>query len=307
MGRPPDIGELHSGSAEKRGDLNMIMESDFFSALENQWCPGCGNFGILRAVKSALVELQIAPHQLLMVSGIGQAGKFPHYLKCNLLNGLHGRALPAAAAVKLVNPELTVIAVGGDGDGYGEGGNHFMHSLVRNTDITYLVHDNRVYALTKGQASPTSDPGFVTKTTPQGTGEALNPLAIAIAANCSFVARGFAGDPEHLSQIIVQAIQHKGFALVDILQPCVSYNHVNTYEFYQKRVYKLGGEVGYNPAERVAAFQKSLEWGDRIPTGVLYRVDRPLPQEHLPAFQGEPLVKRAIDPLQIEKLLDEFI
>lgn len=284
----------------------MLAESDFFSAVENQWCPGCGNFGILRAVKKALVNLQIEPHNLLMVSGIGQAGKFPHYLKCNLLNELHGRALPAATAAKLVNPDLTVIAVGGDGDGYGEGGNHFVHAMIRNTDFTYLVHDNRVYALTKGQASPTSDPGFVTKTTPQGTGESLNPLAIAIAANCSFVARGFAGDIEHLTNLIGQAIRHKGFSLVDILQPCVSYNHVNTYEFYQKRVYKLEAAEQYNPTDRMAAFQKSLEWGDKIPIGVFYRIERALPQEHFPAFQGEPLVRRNLDPLLIEKLLDDF-
>ncbi len=266
----------------------MITESSFISTVENQWCPGCGNFGVLRAVKKALVDLQIEPHQLMMVSGIGQAGKFPHYLKCNLLNELHGRAIPAATAIKLVNSELTVIAVGGDGDGYGEGGNHFMH------------------ALTKGQTSPTSDSGFVTKTTPQGSGASLNPLAMAIAANGSFVARGFAGDIEHLSKIIRQAIEHKGFALVDILQPCVSFNHVNSYEFYQKRVYRIEDEKDYNPADRVAAFRKSLEWGDRIPIGVLYKNERPLAQEHLPAFQGEPLVKRLLDPRQIEKLLDEF-
>jgi 2-oxoglutarate ferredoxin oxidoreductase subunit beta len=283
----------------------MLTEADFFSSQEIQWCPGCGNFGILRAFKKTLVDLQLPPQKLLLVSGIGQAGKFPHYLKCNLLNELHGRAVPAAIAAKLVNPELTVIAVGGDGDGYGEGGNHFMHAMLRNTDMTYLVHDNRVYALTKGQASPTSDPGFVTKTTPRGSGEALNPLAIAIAANCSFVARGYAGDIDHLSGIIGQAIQHKGFALVDILQPCVSYNHVNTYEFYQKRVYKLEAE-GYNPADRAAAFQKCLEWGDRIPVGVFYRFERALPQEHLPAFQGQPIVKRPLDPQQIAPLLDEF-
>jgi 2-oxoglutarate/2-oxoacid ferredoxin oxidoreductase subunit beta len=284
----------------------VISEVDFLSEVENQWCPGCGNFGILKAVKKALVDLQIAPHQLLLVSGIGQAGKFPHYLKCNLLNGLHGRALPAAAAAKLVNPELNVIAVGGDGDGYGEGGNHFMHSMLRNVDMTYLVHDNRVYALTKGQASPTSDEGFVTKTTPLGSGEPFNPLAVAVALNCSFVARGFAGDIPHLADLIAQAIKHPGFALVDILQPCVSFNHFNTYEFYQKRVYKLE-ESGHDPADRIAAFQKALEWGERIPIGVFYRHVRALVQDHLPAFKGQPLVQRPLDPYQISPLLDEFV
>ena len=285
----------------------LFTEQDYLSAVENQWCHGCGNFGILRALKRSLVELQIAPYQLLMVSGIGQAGKFPHYLKCNLFNGLHGRAVPAATGAKLVNPELTVITVGGDGDGYGEGGNHFMHGLLRNTDMTYLVPDNRVYALTKGQASPTSDNGFVTKTTPGGSGESLNPLAIAIAANASFVARGYAGDTEHLSTIISAAIQHKGFALVDILQPCVSFNHVDTWEFYQKRVYNLDAEKDYNSADRVNAFQRSLEWGDRIPTGIFHQIQRPLPQEHLPVLQGEPLIKRPLDPHKIAPLLEELL
>ena len=211
-----------------------LTVQDYFSPVEIAWCPGCGNFGILRAVKRALVELKLEPHQVLFVSGIGQAGKFPHYLKCNMLNELHGRALPAAVAAKIVNPELTVIAVGGDGDGYGEGGNHFINAMVRNVHITYLVHNNQVYGLTKGQASPTSGRGFVTKTTPTGAWEPLNPLALAIATNASFVARSYSADTEHLSKMIKMAIQHKGFALIDILQPCVTYNHVNTYQFYQK-------------------------------------------------------------------------
>jgi 2-oxoglutarate ferredoxin oxidoreductase subunit beta len=286
----------------------MLQESDFLSNVENQWCPGCGNFGILKAVKKALVELQIRPEQLMLVSGIGQAGKFPHYLKCNVLNELHGRTLPAAAAARLVNPELTVIAVGGDGDGYGEGGNHFLHAMSRNIDFTYLVHDNRVYALTKGQASPTSDAGFVTKTTPGGSGQPLNPLAVAIAADCSFVARGFAGDITHLSSLLVQAITHKGFAYVDILQPCVSFNHINTYEFYQKRVYKLEDDKDYNPADRQAAFLKSLEWSERIPIGVLYKNPRELFQSHYPVLQGAPLVRRPDSPaVRIAPLLQEYL
>src|SRR4030043_52442 len=171
----------------------MVKISDY-AGKSSAWCPGCGNFPILTAVKRALVELDIEPYRVLMVSGIGQAGKLPHYLSCNVLNVLHGRSLPAAAGAKIANPELVVIAVGGDGDGYGEGGNHFLHSLRRNHDITYLVHNNQVYGLTKGQASPTSDLGFVTKTTPQGAYNPINPLTIAIAAEASFIARGFAGD-----------------------------------------------------------------------------------------------------------------
>jgi 2-oxoglutarate ferredoxin oxidoreductase subunit beta len=223
-----------------------------------------------------------------------------------MLNELHGRALPAAAAAKIVNPELTVIAEGGDGDAYGEGGNHFMHAMVRNVDFTYLVHDNQVYALTKGQASPTSDSGFVTKTTPGGAHEPLNPLAVAIAANASFVARGYAGDIPHLSKIIAAAIQHKGFSLVDILQPCVSFNHTNTYQFFQKRVYKLEDEAGYNSSNRLKAFEKALEWGDRIPTGILYQVERPVFEDSLWQTDGIPLVKRKLDPQTAAHLMTEF-
>ena len=283
-----------------------ITVQDYFSPVENQWCPGCGNFGILLAVKRALVELKLEPHQVLFVSGIGQAGKFPHYLKCNLLNELHGRTLPAAAAAKIVNPELTVIAEGGDGDGYGEGGNHFLGAMIRNVNITYLVHNNQVYGLTKGQASPTSDRGFVTKTTPSGAGEPLNPLALAIAANASFVARSYSADTVHLSKMIGLAIQHKGFALVDIFQPCVTFNHVNTYQFYQTHLYKLDDDKSYDPGDRVAAFKKALEWGEKIPIGLFYKVDRPVFEDTLAAAIGVPLVKQKIDPLQFEKLLDEY-
>ena len=200
-----------------------------------------------------------------------------------------------------------MIAEGGDGDGYGEGGNHFLHAMVRNVDFTYLVHDNQVYALTKGQASPTSEPGFVTKTTPGGTREPLNPLAIAIAANASFVARGYAGDIPHLSGIIAAAIQHKGFALVDILQPCVTFNHVDTYQFFQSRVYKLEDELSYDPSNRVKAFEKALEWGTRIPTGILYRVERPIYADSLWQADGVPLVKRQPEPQMAKRLMEDFV
>jgi 2-oxoglutarate ferredoxin oxidoreductase subunit beta len=284
-----------------------LTEKDYLSNVEIAWCPGCGNYGILRAVKKALIELNLEPHKILMVSGIGQAGKFPHYLKCNLLNELHGRSLPAAAAAKIVNPELTVIAVGGDGDGYGEGGNHFLGAMLRNVDITYLVHNNQVYGLTKGQASPTSDRGFVTKTTLSGAGEPLNPLALAIATNASFVARSYSADLEHLSSMIKLAVKHKGFALVDILQPCVSFNHVNTYEFYQTHLYKLEGDAAYDPTDRVAAFKKSLEWGDKIPIGLFYEHERPLFEGGMEATKLSPPIKQDLDPFNIKELLDEFV
>ena len=204
------------------------------------WCPGCGNFGILKAFKDAVVELGIEPHQLTIVSGIGQAGKFPHYLKCNTFNGLHGRTLPVATGIRLANHEMLVIAVAGDGDCYGEGGNHFIHAIRRNVGLKLFVHDNQIYGLTKGQPSPTTMEGTVAKNQPFGVfSEQLNPIALAIALDCSFVARGFAGDPVHLKDLMKAAILHKGFSLVDILQPCVTFNKINTYEWYKQRVLSL--------------------------------------------------------------------
>jgi 2-oxoglutarate ferredoxin oxidoreductase subunit beta len=288
-------------------NIQYLTEKDYLSEVENAWCPGCGNFGILKAVKKALAELSLEPHKVLIVSGIGQAGKFPHYLKCNILNELHGRALPAAAGAKISNPDLTVLAVGGDGDGYGEGGNHFIAAMLRNVDIKYLVHNNQVYALTKGQASPTSDPGFITKTSLSGAGQPLNPLSLAIATNASFVARSYAADVGHLSGIIKMAIQHKGFALVDILQPCVTFNHVNTYQFYAKHLYKLEEIPGYDPTDRIAAFTRSLEWGEKIPIGIFYKCERALFEEKLEALRAGPLVKQPLDPMRIKELLEEFV
>ncbi len=285
-----------------------MVTLDDYPVTTTAWCPGCGNFGILTAVRKALVAVGLAPYQVLIVSGIGQAGKLPHYTKCHTLNELHGRALPAATGAKIANHELTVIAVGGDGDGYGEGGNHFIHAMHRNTDITYIVHDNQVYALTKGQASPTSDIGYVTKTTPEGAWAQVNPITLAVASDASFVARGFAGDIEHLANLISLGIQHKGFALIDVLQPCVSFNTRNTFRWYRERVYKLEEDATYNPNDRVAAFQKSLEWGDRVPIGVIYKKDRPTYESGLHALEETPLVKQPLlNPLQFEPLLDEFL
>jgi len=283
----------------------MVKMTDYAGS-QPAWCPGCGNFAILNALKKALVELDIEPHKVLMVSGIGQAGKLPHYTRGNVLNVLHGRTLPAAAGAKIANPELVVLAVGGDGDGYGEGGNHFLHSLRRNHDITYLVHNNQVYALTKGQASPTSDQGFVTKTTPHGASTPLNSLAVAIAAGGTFVARGFSGDIDHLVGLIKSGIQHRGFALIDILQPCVSFNHKNTHAWYKERVYKLE-EAAYRSSDRSAAMEKALEWGERIPIGVIYRQEKPAFEDELPVLKRGPLAKQPMDPMQVGALLDEFV
>ena len=284
----------------------MVIMADF-TGLTSAWCPGCGNFGILNAAKKALVELGTAPHQVLMVSGIGQAGKLPHYVRCNVFNSLHGRPIPPAIGAKIANPELIVVAVSGDGDAYGEGGNHFIHAMRRNHDVTYLVHNNQVYGLTKGQASPTSDAGFITKTTPYGAATPINPIALAIVTGASFVSRGFAGDVEHLTSLIKMGITHRGFALIDILQPCVSFNHRNTYSWYRERVYKLEEESNYDTGDRMAAFGKAQEWGDRIPIGVVYRQERLTFEEQLPALSKGPLVKQEIDPGRIEKLLDELL
>ena len=277
-----------------------------YNGLTPAWCPGCGNFGILAAVKKTLVELNLDPHGILLVSGIGQAGKLPHYTKGNVFNSLHGRPVPPAIGAKLANRELTVIAISGDGDGYGEGGNHFVHAARRNHDITYLVHNNQIYGLTKGQTSPTSDIGFVTKTTPQGAPPPINPITLAIAAGASFVARAFAGDIDYLSQIIKQGINHRGFALIDILQPCVSFNHKNTYQWYKERVYKLEQDGNYDTSDKNAAFKKAQEWGEHIPIGVFFREDRPTYESEFPALGKDTLVSQPIEPLKTEKLLAEL-
>jgi len=269
------------------------------------WCPGCGNFGILKSFKDAMVELGIEPFQFTIVSGIGQSGKFPHYVKCNTFNGLHGRTLPAATGIKLANHEMLVIAVAGDGDCYGEGGNHLNHAIRRNINLKLFVHDNQIYGLTKGQPSPTSMEGMVTKNQPFGVfSEQLNPLALAIALDGSFVARGFAGDPEHLKELMKDAILHKGFSLIDILQPCVTFNKINTFEWYRQRVYHI--EPGYDPEDRIDAFQKALEWGDRIPLGIIYRNHRPVLEERIPVLKDSPLVRQPFDLSKIENTIKEF-
>ena len=285
----------------------MVTIENYNSTVPNAWCPGCGNFGILQAVKKALIELEIEPYRLLFVSGIGQGPKLPHYTRGNVFNGLHGRTLPVATGAKIANHELTVIGIDGDGGAYGEGVGHLLASMRRNVDITYLAHNNQVYGLTKGQASPTSDTGFVTRTTPSGAGQPLNPVALALASNASFVARGFAGDIDHLSDIIRAGISHRGFSLIDILQPCVSFNPKNTYQWYRERVYRLDDESDYNPEDRQAALTRAEEWGDRIPIGIIFKKERPVYEEQLPALKEMPLVRQELDPQKFEGLLSEFM
>lgn len=271
----------------------MPIPEDWRSG-EPTWCPGCGNFGILRGFTNGLRDLGLKPEEMVIVSGIGQAAKLPHYMKCNAFNGLHGRTLPVATGLKLANPELLVLVTTGDGDCYGEGGNHFIHALRRNVGIKIFVHDNQIYGLTKGQASPTSDEGMVTKNQPFGVLiEPLNPLALAITLKCNFVARTFSKDIDHLAEMVKQAINHPGLTLVDILQPCVTFNHLNTFKWYEERVYKLGDD--YDPTDQQVAFATSLEWGDRIPIGVLYRNDRASLEDIHPVLQTGPLIKQDID------------
>jgi len=269
------------------------------------WCPGCGNYSILDALKLALTELQIVPEKLVIVSGIGQAAKIPHYLRTNVFNGLHGRAVPVATAIRAVNTELTVIAEGGDGDMYGEGGNHFIHAMRRNPNITHIVHNNMVYALTKGQASPTSQWGFKTPVQVAGVmEEPFNAIAIAISQDASFVARALASDVEKTKNILQRAIAHKGYALVDIFQHCLSFNKVNTYQWFKDNTYYL--EDDHDPHDRQRAFERATEKG-QFPLGIFYmNPAKPCFEETLSAYRvsREPLFKRRPDMESLIALVD---
>jgi 2-oxoacid:acceptor oxidoreductase, beta subunit, pyruvate/2-ketoisovalerate family len=284
-----------------------MVQSDFKSADPIAWCPGCGDFGILSAVQKALVRLEKQPRDVLLVSGIGQAAKLPHYVNANCFNGLHGRALPAATGAKIANRALTVIVTTGDGDCYGEGGNHFIHAIRRNPDITVIVHDNQVYGLTKGQASPTTEKGYVTKVQTKGVAlEPFKPLEIALSLGCGFVARGFANDIDHLADLVVQGVHHTGFSLIDVLQPCVSFNRLNTQAWYKERVYKLDSEAHYDPTDFSSAFSKAREWGDRIPLGVIYRNEKPSYEDLSGLSALDPLVEYEAGAEEFEKALKKF-
>ncbi|MEX2680766.1 MAG: thiamine pyrophosphate-dependent enzyme [Candidatus Sigynarchaeota archaeon] len=262
------------------------------AGIDNQWCPGCGNFSILKIVKQALAELDIPPEKLVFVSGIGQAAKFPHYIRCNYFNGLHGRSVPVAMAIKAVNPDLTVIAESGEGCNYGEGGNHFIHNIRRNPRLTHIVHDNMIYGLTKGQASPTSLKGMVTPVQVDGVIlEPFNPISVAIALDASFVARAYAGHQQQSVDIIKQAIKHPGYALVDILQPCPSFNKLNTFQWYNDHVYYL--EKEHDARNRQQAFKRACEV-EKLPLGIFYRSEKPTFHENLRVYQYDktPLWKR---------------
>ncbi|WP_028574154.1 2-oxoacid:ferredoxin oxidoreductase subunit beta [Desulfonatronovibrio hydrogenovorans] len=266
-----------------------MVSVDDYGDFETAWCPGCGNHSILKAVKKALASMGLEPHESIFVSGIGQAAKSPHYLKANVFNGLHGRALPAATGIKLANPRANVIVQSGDGCNYGEGGNHFLAAIRRNIGLTLLAHDNQIYGLTKGQASPTTTQGHATKAQPGGNPSApFNPVAVAVTMQANFVARGFSGMIDHLADLIVQAINHPGFSLIDIMQPCVTFNKVNTFAWYKERCYE---PQGHDPEDWEQAIRLANQWGDRIPVGVIYRGTRPAFEQTLPHPTNDLLYK----------------
>ena len=259
------------------------------------WCPGCGDFGVLKSIKEAIVALGIAPHEVLVVSGIGCSSNLPGFIHAYGVHSLHGRALPVASGAALANHALHVIAVGGDGDGYGIGMGHFIHAMRRNLNVTYIVMDNEVYGLTTGQASPTTMEGHKTKSTPRGNVEKpIQPLALALVTGATYVARGFSAEQKHLTRLVTEAIDHRGFSLIDVFSPCVTFNMLNTYAWFKERVYKLEEEKGYDSTDLMAALGKSLELGSKIPIGCLYKVDKPIYDDSEPVFQKGPLVDQPL-------------
>ncbi len=282
------------------------MKEEIFEKpyVENTWCPGCGNFPILTSLKKACEELNLKPEEIVIVSGIGQAAKLPHFFKSHFFNGLHGRALPPATAIKIVNPELKVIAVGGDGDMLAEGGNHFIHTIRRNPDITLLLHNNMVYGLTKGQASPTSMMGYITPFQVEGVIEnPLNPLSLAISQDCPFVACALAQDISSTKEIIKEAINFKGFSLILLLQPCVSFNKLNTYEWFKENSFKL--DEKWDPTNKEEALKIVLkEW--KFPIGIIYKNEKRKTIEELISIYKKdktPLSKRKFNPENLWKIL----
>ena len=255
----------------------VVEVKDFKSEVHPDWCPGCGDFGVLTSLYQACAQLQIQPHELMVVSGIGCSSNLPGFIRSYGAHTLHGRLLPFATGCKLANQAMTVIGTGGDGDGYGIGLNHFIQAMRRNIDVTYIVMNNEIYGLTTGQVSPTSETGMKTKTSPFGNLEGmLNPMALALAAGCGFVARGFSGQPKHLVELYKAAIQHKGFALIDVFSPCVTFNKLNTYQYFRERIYKLEDEE-HDASSFHAAMDKALEWDPKIPIGILHQNPNPQP------------------------------
>jgi len=272
-------------------ELRQRSLKDLEGDVHPDWCPGCGDFGVLKSLKEAILELDIPSHDVLVVSGIGCSSNLPGFIHAYGVHSLHGRALPVATGALLANHKLNVIAVGGDGDGYGIGVGHLIHAMRRNLNLTYIVMDNEIYGLTTGQTSPTTTEGHKTKSTPRGNVERpVQPLALALTAGATFVARGFSASPKQLTDLFVKAIAHRGFSLIDVFSPCVTFNKLNTYAWFKERVYNLDEEEGYDPSDFRAAMDKAFEWGDRLPIGRLYQVERPIYEDTEPLFEQGPLV-----------------
>jgi 2-oxoglutarate ferredoxin oxidoreductase subunit beta len=290
---------------------NQITMANFKGRVEPDWCPGCGDYGVLAAVQKALVELQIPQHEVATISGIGCSSNFPGFIETYGMHTLHGRSLPVATGVKMANHALTVLVTGGDGDGFGIGCGHFVHAMRRNVDLTYMVMDNQIYGLTTGQTSPTSRLAMKTKTTPFGNVERpVNPLALALAAGATYVARGFSAEQKHLTELIKNAIQHKGFSFLDIFSPCVTYNHDNTVQWFRPRVKKLEDNPDYDSTDWNAAMEKSQLWGDEIPIGKFFeRTDLPTLHELEPVLDPGPLVHQnnRIPAATAKSFIDELM
>jgi 2-oxoglutarate ferredoxin oxidoreductase subunit beta len=293
----------------------MPEAADFLTPNKPTWCPGCGNHGLWRALRDAYAELDLSFEELAVVWGIGCHGNGADFTRAQGFHALHGRALPPASAIKLTNPELTVVVEMGDGDCYGIGGNHFIHTVRRNIDLTAIVHDNQIYGLTTGQASPTSDHLMKTMSTPHGVlEEPVNALGIALAQGVTFAARGFAGDIPHLTELFKAAISHRGFALVDVFQPCVSFNKIDTFAWFRERAYRLD-ESGHDPSDRMAAIELSMSvFHDlrcepdtcRVPIGIYYQeTGTPTYGDGLPWVDG-PQWREATAPRDVAALMKRF-
>ena len=273
----------------------------------NTWCPGCGNFGLLRALKTAISELGYPKEKFMIVTGIGCHGKIFNYIDINGFHGIHGRTLPFGTGIKLANHDLTVLCHAGDGDQFDEGLGHLPHAARKNVDVKLFIHDNKVYGLTTGQRSPTTIKGYVSKTSPHGEfAPRIEPLKIALASNASFVARGWVGDLTHLKELMKAAFQHRGFALLNILQVCFVWNKVQTFQFYRDKVYKLEDE-DHDTNDFMAAWNKAVEWGDRIPIGIFYQEDRPVYRDQYPQLEKGIMVKQPTAPTGLEKFIEEFM
>jgi 2-oxoglutarate ferredoxin oxidoreductase subunit beta len=272
--------------------------------IDNAWCPGCGNFGILKLIEEVLTELECDPKHTVIVSGIGQAAKTPYYIDTHMFCGLHGRALPLSTAIKASNPALNVIAEGGDGDMYGEGGNHFLHTIRRNPDIVHIVHNNMVYGLTKGQASPTSQVGFETPVQVKGvSNEPFNPISVALALKAGFVSRVNIGNHAHAKTVLKEAFLHKGYALVDVFQPCVVFNKINTYKWFKDNTYEL--DSSYEKNSLPSAMEKALE-NDPIPIGIFYQDEHTTFEENIWGNEKKSLVSVTHDIIKLQELFDSY-